>query len=285
MQRLQVSYEGSASSVPDARHAVERALAAWGLSELVLAGRAAGQRARGQRAPARPHRLHRHARGPARRRRPARRLRRLGRPAAVASLRRRGHHRPRPPPGRGPLPRLGRRPRRGRQDRLGRDRPRAARRVGRRRGPGRRRPRRSAPRLPRPRRRLRHGARRMSDGPGDDSSLDEGPVDVVMLQVPVQVWARAFEQSEALQREFALVAADPAGVPGTAARPDGHRPCAVRPAGVTAGGAAVRGRRRRAARAGPARLPGARRRRAGHDRARGASSTRPTRSAGTGSTC
>ena len=34
MQRLQVSYEGSPSSVPEARHAVEAALAAWGLDDL-----------------------------------------------------------------------------------------------------------------------------------------------------------------------------------------------------------------------------------------------------------
>ena len=34
MHRLQVSYEGSASSVPEARHAVERALVAWGLEDL-----------------------------------------------------------------------------------------------------------------------------------------------------------------------------------------------------------------------------------------------------------
>lgn len=34
MHRLQVSYEGTASSVPEARHAVERALADWGLDDL-----------------------------------------------------------------------------------------------------------------------------------------------------------------------------------------------------------------------------------------------------------
>ncbi|MCW2779348.1 MAG: protein phosphatase [Frankiales bacterium] len=34
MQRLQVSYEGSPSSVPEARHAVEQALHDWGMDEL-----------------------------------------------------------------------------------------------------------------------------------------------------------------------------------------------------------------------------------------------------------
>lgn len=34
MQRLQVTYEGTPGSVPEARHAVEQALAAWGLDEL-----------------------------------------------------------------------------------------------------------------------------------------------------------------------------------------------------------------------------------------------------------
>lgn len=34
MQRLQVTYEGSPSSVPQARHAVEQALEDWGLGEL-----------------------------------------------------------------------------------------------------------------------------------------------------------------------------------------------------------------------------------------------------------
>lgn len=34
MQRVQISYEGAASSVPHARHAVERALQDWGLDEL-----------------------------------------------------------------------------------------------------------------------------------------------------------------------------------------------------------------------------------------------------------
>lgn len=37
--------------------------------------------------------------------------------------------------------------------------------------------------------------------------------EVHLLQVPVRVWARAQEQSESLQREFALVASDPRGVP------------------------------------------------------------------------
>ena len=34
MQRLQVTYEGRPSSVPQARHAVEQALEAWGLDDL-----------------------------------------------------------------------------------------------------------------------------------------------------------------------------------------------------------------------------------------------------------
>lgn len=38
-------------------------------------------------------------------------------------------------------------------------------------------------------------------------------VEVHLLQMPVRVWARAQEASEALQREFALVAADPEEVP------------------------------------------------------------------------
>lgn len=35
MQRLQVTFEGTPGSVPEARHAVEQALEAWGLDELV----------------------------------------------------------------------------------------------------------------------------------------------------------------------------------------------------------------------------------------------------------
>ncbi|MCW2779349.1 MAG: hypothetical protein JWN17_3074 [Frankiales bacterium] len=38
-------------------------------------------------------------------------------------------------------------------------------------------------------------------------------VEVHLLEVPVAVWARAQEQSEALQREFALAATDPHDVP------------------------------------------------------------------------
>lgn len=38
-------------------------------------------------------------------------------------------------------------------------------------------------------------------------------VEVRLLDVPVTLWARSHEQSEALQREFALVAADPGSVP------------------------------------------------------------------------
>lgn len=38
-------------------------------------------------------------------------------------------------------------------------------------------------------------------------------VEVRLLEVPVALWARSHEQSEALQREFALVAADPGSVP------------------------------------------------------------------------
>lgn len=38
-------------------------------------------------------------------------------------------------------------------------------------------------------------------------------VDVRLLEFPVSLWARAQEQSEALQREFALVASDTSGVP------------------------------------------------------------------------
>ena len=42
---------------------------------------------------------------------------------------------------------------------------------------------------------------------------DDDLVDVSLLQLPVGLWARSTEQSEALQREFALVAADPHDVP------------------------------------------------------------------------
>ena len=38
-------------------------------------------------------------------------------------------------------------------------------------------------------------------------------VEVVLLHLPVGLWLRSTEQSEALQREFALVAADPHDVP------------------------------------------------------------------------
>ena len=44
-------------------------------------------------------------------------------------------------------------------------------------------------------------------------TADDGLVAVEVLQVPVQLWARSMEQSEALQREFALLAADPHDVP------------------------------------------------------------------------
>ena len=43
--------------------------------------------------------------------------------------------------------------------------------------------------------------------------MTDDHVEVVLLQLPVGLWLRSNEQSEALQREFALVAADPHGVP------------------------------------------------------------------------
>ena len=42
---------------------------------------------------------------------------------------------------------------------------------------------------------------------------DDALVEVVLLQLPVRLWARSSEQSQALQREFALVDADSHALP------------------------------------------------------------------------